>query len=172
MEVNTRLDELAIMHPRLLWNEIAASAAVVLSERAPGGVVPLLVECRDVPGFVNGILRLNIDRSRIDGGLTERLRRTYDASRLIELAAIAITGTALYYGGGHEIVDVALRGSAADYLVGASRNRLEIAGRSRRVDLETAWQQRLARLADRGSGGFYVSVVEFETPAGRLAFVA
>src|SRR5262249_35811803 len=54
----------------------------------------------------------------------------------IELAAIALAGLALYHGGGHEIVDVAVRGSGADYLVDAGRHLLEIAGRSRRSDFE------------------------------------
>lgn len=171
MQVEARLDELATMHPRLLWSELATAATVVLSERGPLGKAAVSIECRDLPGFEHESLTLNIDGSRVDRGQTDRLRRTYERSRLVELAAIAVTGLALYYGGGHEIVDVALRGSAADYLVDSSRNRLEIAGRSRRSDLEHAWQQRIARLAGT-SDGFYLSVIEFDTPRGRLAFLA
>jgi hypothetical protein len=86
------------------------------------------------------------------------------------LAAIAIAGLGLYYGGRHEIRDVALRGSAADYLVDDANHFLEVAGRSRRSDLAIAWQQRWHRLSDQPNRGFYLCVAEFETPAGRLAF--
>jgi hypothetical protein len=172
MQVEARLDELATMHPRLLWSEIAAAAAVVLAGTGPPDPTSVSIDCRDLPGFEHDSLTLNIDGSRVDRSQMERLRRTYESPRLVELAAIVMTGLALYYGGGHEIVDVALRGSAADYLVDSSRNRLEIAGRSRRGDLESAWQQRLSRLAARNADGFYLSVVEFRTPGGRLAFFA
>lgn len=99
-----------------------------------------------------------------------RLQRTYESSRLVELAAIAIAGLGLYHGGGHEIIDIALRGSAADYLVGESNHLLEVTGRSRRSDFRVAWQQRWQRLTDRIGRGFYVCVAEFETPTGQLAF--
>jgi hypothetical protein len=88
------------------------------------------------------------------------------------LAAIAITALALYHGGGHEIVDLAIRGSGADYLVDYNRQLLEIAGRSRRSDAEAAWQERLDRLRNRASEGFYLCVIELETPAGKLAYVS
>jgi len=51
-----------------------------------------------------------------------------------------------------------------------SRHHLEIAGRSRRGDFEVAWQQKWRRLEETQEGGCYVCVVEFESPAGRLAF--
>jgi hypothetical protein len=99
-----------------------------------------------------------------------RLRRTYEASRIVELAAIAIAGLGLYHGGGHEIRDVALRGSAADYLVDETNHVMEVAGRSRRSDLNAAWNARWQRLSERLRVGFFVCVAEFETFAGRLAF--
>jgi hypothetical protein len=98
------------------------------------------------------------------------VRRTYELSRRVELAAIALTGLALYHGGGHEIVDVAVRGSGADYLVDPAQHLLEIAGRSRQADFEVAWQQRLQRLRARATGSFYLWVIELESPAGRLMF--
>jgi hypothetical protein len=101
-----------------------------------------------------------------------RVRRTYEPSRLVELAAIAVAGAALHHTGGHEIRDIAARGSAADYLIDEANHHLEIAGRSRRSDCEVAWQQKWQRLGDRVSSGVYVCVVEFESPAGRLAFRA
>ena len=99
-----------------------------------------------------------------------QVRRTYEPSRLVELAAIAIAGLGLHHAGGHEIVDVAVRGSAADYLVDQAQQHLEIAGRSRRSDFDTAWRQKWQRLTDLWGSGFYLSVAEFEGRTGRLAF--
>jgi hypothetical protein len=88
----------------------------------------------------------------------------------VELAAIAIAGLALFAAGGHQIRDIALRGSSADYLVDAESYLLEVAGRSRRSDLDAAWQTRWRRLSDRLGSGFFVCVAEFESPSARLAF--
>jgi hypothetical protein len=86
------------------------------------------------------------------------------------MAAIAVAALGVYYAGGSEIHDVALRGMGADYMIGEAGHVFEVAGRSRRSDLQAAWDQRWQRLADRSERGFYLCVVEFETPAGRLAF--
>jgi hypothetical protein len=67
-------------------------------------------------------------------------------------------------------VDVAVRGSGADYLVGSDRHLLEVAGRSRKADFEAAWQQRLHRLEDRATSGFYLCVIECESLTGRMLF--
>jgi hypothetical protein len=67
-------------------------------------------------------------------------------------------------------VDVSARGSGADYLVGAERVALEVAGRSRRVDLEAAWQQKRTRFERKPRRAHFICVVEVETPAGRLGF--
>jgi hypothetical protein len=56
-------------------------------------------------------------------------------------------------------------------LVDETLHRLEIAGGSRRRDLDAAWQLKQHRLTDRSGPGFYVCVAEFESPAARLAFV-
>jgi hypothetical protein len=61
--------------------------------------------------------RRTSDPASVASDHVHRLQRTYEVSRLVELAAIAIAGLGLYYGGGHEMRDVALRGSGADYLV-------------------------------------------------------
>ncbi len=100
----------------------------------------------------------------------ERCQRTFEASRHIEFAAIAVAALGLHVAGGHELVDVATRGSAADYLVDAARHYLEIAGRSRRRDLDAAWEQKQPRLLERSQRGCYLCVSEFETFTGRLAF--
>jgi hypothetical protein len=58
-----------------------------------------------------------------------------------------------------------------DYLVDQAGHQLEIAGRSRQRDLETAWRQKWERLLERGGTGFYLCVTEFETATGRLTFI-
>jgi hypothetical protein len=172
METWTALAGLSGMHPELEWQEIAAATVAALEDGGFEAPFQVDLELIDVPGFGSERLRLLIDRSGIPATRVARVRRTYEAPRRIELAAIALAGLGLYHGGGHEIVDVAVRGSGADYLVGAGHHALEIAGRSRRSDFEVAWQQRLQRLGERATGGFYLCVVELETPSGRLLFRA
>jgi hypothetical protein len=172
MNVSVRLVDLTLMHPSLLWEDIIAATVAVLGETRTQAPFPFMLTVQDVPGFGSDQLRLDIDPIGIALEHVERLRRTYEPTRLIELAAIAIAGLGLYYGGGHEIRDVALRGSGADYLVDESNHLLEVAGRSRWRDVGVAWQQRWQRLIEHIGSGFYVYVAEFETPAGRLAFQA
>jgi len=163
-EVHCRLLDLPILHPRLLWETIILAGASVLEgvdRRAP---YTFLILAEDIPGFGSEELILTIDPSGYDEESIVRLRRTF------ELAAIAVAALALALSGGHEIVDVALRGSAADYLVGNPPSRLEIAGRSRRTDLESAWQQKWNRLSLPSDQPGFVFVVEFETLTGRLGF--
>lgn len=163
-EVHCRLLDLPILHPRLLWETIILAGASVLEgvdRRAP---YRFLILAEDIPGFGSEELILTIDPSGYDEESIVRLRRTF------ELAAIAVAALALALSGGHEIVDVALRGSAADYLVGDPPSRLEIAGRSRRTDLESAWQQKWNRLSLPSDQPGFVFVVEFETLTGRLGF--
>jgi len=165
VEVIAQFSKLASLHPRLLWGDIATAAATVCQDARAR---LLTLSMHDVPGFAEEELQLQVDTSRISPTRLARFRQTYDVSRRIELAAIAVAGLALYHGGGHEIRDVASRGTGADYLVDAN-SLLEVAGRSRRQDLAACWQDRLARL-QRHEAGFYLCVVEFETPAGRLAY--
>ena len=172
MDISVRLIELTIMHPRLLWEDIIAATVAMLSHIGVPSPFPFELMVEDLPGFGSAQLRLAIDPTGVAPEHVSRLQRTYEPSRLVELAAIAVVGLGLYHGGGHEIMDIALRGSGADYLVDESNHLLEVAGRSRRNDFGVAWQQRWQRLTDRMGSGFYVCVVEFETPAGRLAFKA
>jgi hypothetical protein len=172
MDISVRLIDLTIMHPRLLWEDIIAAMVVILSQTGGQSTFPFELTVEDLPGFGSAQLRLAIDSVEVASEHMSRLQRTYEPSRLVELAAIAVVGLGLYHGGGHEIRDVALRGSGADYLVDESNHLLEVAGRSRRSDFGVAWQQRWQRLTDRIGSGFYVCVAEFETPAGRLAFKA
>lgn len=172
MEIATSLLGLTEMHPELEWHEIAAATVAVLEDGGLEAPFQVSLDLMDVPGFGSQGLRLVIDRVGIAAERVARVRRTYESARRIELAAIALIGLGLYHGGGHEIVDVAVRGSGADYLVDDARHLLEIAGRSRQTDFEAAWQQRLQRLKERAGSGFYLGVVEFQTPSGRLMFSA
>jgi hypothetical protein len=170
MEVSCRLVDLLEMHPRLLWDTIILAAAAVLDDRFHDRPHPMILDVRDSPGFGSGEVILSIDYAGIDSDRVARLRRTYELMRQVELASIAIAGLALYVAGNHEIRDVAIRGSAADYLVGEEGHLLEVAGRSRRADFTTAWGEKWDRLIEQVGSGFFVCVVEFETPAARLWF--
>ncbi len=169
-EVPCRLQDLPNLHPRLLWETIGLAAAAVLAGVGGQPPCPFVLHAENIPGFGGGELMLAIDPGPFGDDSILRLRRTFDLARQVELAAIAVAGLALAYTGGYEICDVALRGSAADYLVGDHRSRLEIAGRSRRADLESAWQQKWSRLSQVHDQPCYVFVAEFETLTGRLGF--
>lgn len=172
MDVPVRLLDLPLMHPRLMWDTIIVATAAIIEAWQGGSPIVFPLSVQGVPGFGDGELRLLLDPGGVAANRLQRIRRTYEPSRLIELAAIAIAGVGLRSAGGHEILDLAVRGSAADYLVDEARHHLEIAGRSRRSDFAAAWQQKWRRLEETQPGGCYVCVVEFETPAGRLAFAS
>jgi len=171
MEIATSFADLTEMHPELEWQEIAAAAVAVLEDCRLEAPFSFPLEMIDLPGFGTEQVRFLIDRVGVSAQRVAKVRRTYEAHRRVELAAIAVAALGLYHGGGHQIVDVSARGSGADYLVDSSRDLLEIAGRSRHRDLEAAWVQRVQRLTERGAGGFYLCVLELEGPSGRLAFL-
>src|SRR5579883_1934521 len=162
VEVSCRLLDLPEMHPRLLWDTIILAAAGVLEDRFHDLPRRMVLDVRDLPGFGSDELSLRIDPGGIDGDRITRLRRTYEPTRQVELAAIAIAGFGLHFAGHHEIRDVALRGSGADYLVGDDHYHLEIAGRTRRADFEIACQQKRERLTNHVGSAFLICVVEFE----------
>jgi hypothetical protein len=172
MDVTVRLLDLLEMHPNLLWDTIIPATATVLGDVGVAPPHPLALTVEAVPGFGSQELRLLIDPVGARPQAIAQVRRTYEPSRLIEMAAIAVAAIGLHRAGGHQILDVARRGSGADYLVDETHNHLEVAGRSRRRDLEAAWQQKQQRLAEGPGRGFYVCVAEFESPAARLAFLA
>src|SRR5689334_15629719 len=124
MDVTVRLVDLAGMHPRLLWDTIIYAAAAILGGIQPRSPFRFPLTIQDVPGFGDGELNLLLDPADVPDDRLIRVRRTYEPSRLIELAAIAVAGIGLHHAGGHEILDVAVRGSAADYLVDESRHHL------------------------------------------------
>ena len=166
-----RLTALPEMHPCLLWNDILAAATAVLEQDAASRSYPVFLQIHEIPDYGSGEVRLEIVPAGVSRGDVAKVRRTYESHRLVELAAIAVAGLALFCAGGHQIRDVSLRGTSADYLIDDQRHLLEVAGRSRKNDFSAAWNERWRRLAE-GSTGFYVSVTEFETPASRLGFGA
>jgi len=170
MAVGVALLDLPRMHPLLLWQPIIPATCLVFRQRGIEPPFRFVLAVEDVPGFGTGVLELLIDPTGISTPVIERCQRTFEASRHIEFAAIAIAGLGLHIAGNHELVDVARRGSGADYLVDAARHHLEIAGRSRRRDLDTAWQEKQPRLLERSERACYLCVSEFETFTGRLAF--
>jgi hypothetical protein len=170
VRVSFRLLDLVELHSLLLWEEIVTATAAVLREGGREPPHPFTLEVIGVPGFGSETIEFLFDVTGIAFDRITKIQRTYEPSRLVELAAIAIAAVRLAHAGEHEILDVAYRGSAADYLVDHAGHCLEIAGRSRKGDLESAWQQKWQRLREQGKGGCYVSVSEFETHSGRLEF--
>jgi hypothetical protein len=170
MRRTVHLDDLADMHPNLVWGDIGAAAVAVFMDRHGKPPFRFDLSIEEVPGFPDELLSLSIHPGKVAAENVNSIRRTHEPTRLVEMAAIAIAGLGLYHAGEHHIRDVALPGSGADYLVDEENDLLEIAGRSRRSDFEAAWRQKWQRLNDNADGGFYVCVAEFETSAGRLAF--
>ncbi len=97
LQKQTRLIELAFMHPRLLWADIAAAAVAVLAENDRPPPFRFELELSNVPNFFDNTLTLSIEPAGVSELHVSRLRRTYEASRIVELAAIAIAGLGLYH---------------------------------------------------------------------------
>jgi hypothetical protein len=158
------------MHPCLLWNDILAATVAVLDRQSSEGHCTISLQLQEIPGYGSGESKLEIIVAGLPDEWIIKVRHTYEGHRLVELAAIAMAGLALFCSGGHQIRDVSLRGSSADYLVDDELYLLEVAGRSRKGDFQTAWNERWHRLTEGSTAGFYVSVTEFETPVSRLRF--
>src|SRR5260370_4056380 len=149
MAFGVALLDLPRIHPLLLWQPIIPATCLVFRQRGIEPPFRFVLAVEDVPGFGTNLLELLIDPTGISTAVIERCQRTFEASRHIEFAAIAIAGLGLHLAGNHELVDVARRGSAADYLVDAARHHLEIGGRSPRRDIDAAWEQKQPRLLER-----------------------
>ncbi len=169
MEITTSLGELATVHPNLLWPQLTAACVAVLGP-AEGAGHRLEIGLEGIPTFDDGRITLVIQTSGVDPTHTRAITRTFEPSRLVEMAAIVLAGLAVFHVAHLEIRDVALRGSRADYLVGERGYLMEVGGRSRRQDLAAAWREKWGGLIEREGGGFFLSLTEFETPAGRFAF--
>lgn len=170
MEVVLRLLDLEPLHPGLLWDTILVATAAVLGEGRRESPFLFDLSVEDVPRFGSGTIRFVFDGAGISPQRVEQVRRTFEPSRRVEMAAITVAAAALFHAGEHQIVGMAHRGSGADYLVGEEEHHLEVAGRSRRVDLAAAWEQKWKRLRGQAWGACYVAVSEFETLTGRLGF--
>jgi hypothetical protein len=142
MNVTAYLADLPLVRPNLIWHDIGLAVVAVFTNLRRKPPFKFDLSIVEVPGYHDDVLRLLIDAGDISTTQVDRLRRTYEPARLVELAAIAIAGLGLYHAG----------------------------GRSQRKDFESAWQQKWQRLTETVAGGFYVCVAEFETPTGRLAF--
>ncbi|MBI3821133.1 MAG: hypothetical protein HY289_00465 [Planctomycetes bacterium] len=170
MEIDVRFRDLPTIQPQLAWGHPSAAAVAIFGDCGAEDRFKFDIAVLDVPGFSDDAIRLNIDRTSVSEARVARVRRTYDRNRLVEMAAIAIAGLALYHAGGHIIYDVALRGTGVDYLVDEGDYLLEIAGRSSRREFQAAWNQKWQQLLRTIGGDFFVFVAEFETCTGRLAF--
>src|SRR6266478_4345931 len=106
MDVDVELGDLLAMQPQLEWREILAATAIVLgADRSPPFHFP--VEINDVPGADVSALQFRIGIEEIDVSQWDRLRRTYEQRRFVELAAVALAGLTLYHAGGHVMAGVA-----------------------------------------------------------------
>ena len=170
MEVVSHLVELSTIHPHLEWDDIIAAAVAVLEQDKAHPPFRLELTVENLPTFDDETLLLTILPDYVSPAHVARLRRTYEMSRLVEMAAIAVSGLAIFHAAHLEIRDIALHGSRADYLVGKVGHLLEIGGRSRRGDFGTAWREKWEQLKGTHGSGFFLCVVEFETPSGRIAF--
>jgi hypothetical protein len=158
------------MHPLLIWDcHIPATVAVFQSQgfRSP---YKMKLSCEDVPGFGTDEVILRIDPSGIGRKLIERVKRTFSFPTLVEMAAISIAALSLNHAGEHQLADMAVLPSRAEYVVGEEGVLLEVAGRSDRSNFNSAWDVRWERLREEHGYGFFLSVTEFETPFSRLAF--
>jgi hypothetical protein len=171
MAVAIQLVDLPGLHSRLYWEPIIVATAAVLSRSGASPPHRFALGVEGVHGFGTEVIEIEIGTEDIRPDDIERLRRTLEPSRQIEHAAIAIAGIGLHLAGGHQLVDLAVHGSGADYLVDAARIPLEIAGRSRRRDLDLAWQQKEQRIRERRESGVYICVCEFATMTGRLGYL-
>lgn len=172
MEITTPLTELSAIHPNLVWSQLIAACAAVLGPTRERTSHRLEVGLGGISSFDDDKIILQIQTTRIDPGEVLGVARTFEPSRLVEMAAIVVAALVLFHVAHLEIRDVALRGSRADYLVGERGYLLEVGGRSRQQDLAAAWRDKWAGLLEREVGGFFLSLTEFETPAGRFAFQA
>jgi hypothetical protein len=166
MQIRCHITDLFRRHPELRWNEAAIALAAVASRRNVFSEIVFSIEIARGASDLTSI-DLTVELTKVSSSAVAAAKRTYDTSRLVEMAAVAIAGLTAYYGLGSELVEVSRRGSGADYLVSDGR-LLEVAGRSRRRDLDSAWRSKIARLVSLGVGPFAVCVAEFEGLTARF----
>src|SRR4051812_40342512 len=101
------------MHSLLLWEPIIPAACAVFRGRGLEPPYWMAMAVENVPGFGTDTLSLLIDPTGVSTDLIARLERTFEPSRQVEFAAIAVAGLALHAAGEHELLETAERGSAA-----------------------------------------------------------
>jgi hypothetical protein len=96
MEVEVQLTDLHRLHEQLDWYEFIAAAAIVLGDRS---LPPFWfdVEVIGLPTFDGDGMQLKIYTGRLNRNRLAKRRRTFEPSRLVEHAAIALAGLALYH---------------------------------------------------------------------------
>src|SRR5438270_3244570 len=99
MAVEVALLDLTRMHSLLLWQPVIPATCLVFRQRGLEPPFRFLLEVEDVPGFGTDVLELMIDPTGISTPVIERCQRTFEASRHIEFAAIAIAGLGLHLAG-------------------------------------------------------------------------
>jgi hypothetical protein len=115
--VKLKLNALPDMHPCLLWNDIIAATAAVIESLASIHPSCVATEFQEIPDYGTETVVIEIVTAGVRPDDIAKVRRSYQDDRLVELAAIAIAGLSLFFSGGHQIRDISLRGTAADYLV-------------------------------------------------------
>jgi hypothetical protein len=170
VNVAVPIRELARWHPALFWEFLAPAVVATLAQGGRQPPYPFSLSVRGIPGHEADELELLLDPTAVSEDWVERIRNTMEPSRLVEAAAIAIACVGLHFAGGHRIEALAIRGTGADYVVGPERHHLEIAGRTRRKDLNTTLEQKRLRFQELGVAAYYIGVAEFETFTGLLAF--
>lgn len=168
--IDANLSDLAVVHPNLTWTDIRLAAIAVFTSRLHESPVEFSFSLSEIPGFNDNTLTLLIHFGQFSANDVKAIQRTYDAARLVELAALAMAGLVLYHAGEHRFVDIAQRGTAADYIIDDEEYLLEVAGRSRRRDLAAVWDEKIHRLSRNRNNGFLVCVAEFETNTARISF--
>src|SRR5262245_56910795 len=103
VKVAFRLIDLAEQHSGLLWETIVTTAVAVLSEPGRESPYAFSMAVDGVYGFGSETVEFLFDGLGIAREHVDRIRRTYEPSRLVEMAAIAVAGAGLTVAGGHEI---------------------------------------------------------------------
>lgn len=167
MEIVAKINDLPLFHPELLWLPFQLALGTVM-ERSVGWETVIPIEV-DVSFASFESMELVLDGEGLARMDLRKIQKSYEPHRLVEMAAIGLAALALYYACGYRINDIGPYGSGADYLV-EEEYSLEVAGRSRRVDFNSAWREKWNFLQNTLQSGFFLFVAEFETPAGKLAF--
>ena len=76
MDVMAHLDDLTIIHPQLLWDDIRAATVAVFIDSGAEAPFKFKLAVREVPGFDDDTLWMTIDARTVPDIHVARLRRT------------------------------------------------------------------------------------------------